>query len=98
VAVVKTFTVNAGSAAGVFQSLGIAAAAAKSYLLMIYSASSSGLQLGDSNWATNPEAVMPQTFPMVIPSAQFAVSPGDDIYLVNSGSVGQSVTVFAQLR
>jgi hypothetical protein len=99
VAVCKSFCVVARSASGVFQSLGIAAASGKCYYLMIYAPPTSGLLLGDSAWASDPEIALPAgEFPVIIDSALFATSPTDDTYVVNHGPSDQMVTALAQPR
>jgi hypothetical protein len=98
VALIKTVSCAAGTATGLFQGMGIAAAAGKSYYLLVYASPSAQLLLADSAFATDPEATLPATFPLKLESAQFAVSPTDDVYLFNPGTTAVPVTVFAQLR
>jgi hypothetical protein len=98
VTTVRTLTVPAGSAVGVFAGLGIASAAGTSYEVMIYAPSESGLMLGDSGYATDPEVTIPMQFPFRVSSAQPAALPADDIFLVNNGPTAVTAVVSAWRR
>jgi hypothetical protein len=95
---VKQITVPAGGGTGLFAGLGISAGAGTSYEIMVYAPSESGLQLGDNNFSTDPEATLPMISPFRVGSAQPAALPGDDIFLVNPGSANVQVTAMAWKR